>query len=74
MLGEFLDERTRTDPNGKVDQGQLFQRYKSWSEHNGTRHGSKASFTRKLSERGFTEEKSNGKRFYAGLQYRDDAV
>jgi putative DNA primase/helicase len=68
LLGEFLDERTRPDSNEKVEQGRLFEQWRRWCEDNGTRHGSKAGFSRKLSERGYVEGKSNGTRFYAGLK------
>jgi putative DNA primase/helicase len=67
LLGEFLDERFDSDPNGKVEQGDAFSKWRQWAEANGVRAGSKKSFTRKLEERGFTEARSNGKRYYAGL-------
>jgi putative DNA primase/helicase len=68
LLGEFLDERVTYDPNAKIEQSVLFQRYKGWNEANGTRYGSKAAFTRKLAERGYADSKSNGKRYYLGLR------
>lgn len=70
LLGEFLDERTESYPDGRVDQGELYGKYRGWCESGGVRAGSKASFSRKLSERGFMESRSNGKRFYTGLRLR----
>lgn len=68
LLGEFLDEKTKPDPNEKVQQSRLFEHWRSWCEESGIRYGSKVSFTRKLAERGYLESKSNGNRFYAGLK------
>lgn len=70
LLGEFLDERTDSAPNGKVEQTEAFSRWRTWAEVNGVRAGSKKSFTRKLAERGFAEARSNGKRFYTGLVWK----
>lgn len=74
LLGEFLDERTVNDPASRVEQGALFGNWRGWNEANGTRSGSKISFTRKLAERGVNEAKSNGKRFYAGLKLREGGM
>lgn len=70
LLGEFLDDKTIIDPNERAGQGELYGCWRNWNDANGTRAGSKASFTRKLHERGFTQAKSNGKRFYTGLKPR----
>ena len=70
LLGEFLEDQTQADPNARIEQSALFSSYCMWPESNGTAAGSKASLTRKLKERGFVEVKSNGKRYYAGLEHR----
>lgn len=67
LLGEFLTEQCRVDPSGKIEQSQLFNQWCNWCDTNGVRHNAKASFTRRLAERGLKEWKSNGKRFYLGL-------
>lgn len=67
LLGEFIEETCKADPNGRVEQSKLFERWRLWCDACGVRYGSKASFTRRLAERDHTEERSNGKRFYAGL-------
>lgn len=71
LLGEFLDEKTEPDPNERIEQATAYSLWRQWADANGVRHGSKASFTRKLSERGFAEARSNGKRYYAGLKLRN---
>jgi len=68
LLGEFLAEKCATNPNEKVEQSILFQRWQVWCDLSGIKHGAKATFSRRLSERGYMESKSNGKRFYAGLE------
>jgi putative DNA primase/helicase len=68
LLGEFLTETCTVDPNARVDQGHLYGAFGIWCEQNGVRRASKASFTRKLSERGYVEARSNGRRFYAGIK------
>lgn len=67
LLGEFLDENTDSAPDKKVSQSDLFYRWQGWNESNGTRSGSKKSFTQRLAERGFTTAKSDGKYSYVGL-------
>ena len=67
LLGEFLDEKTDAGADKRVSQSDLFYRWQSWNEDNGTRSGSKKSFTQRLAERGFTTAKSDGKYSYVGL-------
>jgi P4 family phage/plasmid primase-like protien len=67
LLGEFLDEMTTATADTKIEQIELFNAYRLWHEANGTRYGSKTSFTKKLAERGYPAAKSNGKKYYAGL-------
>jgi putative DNA primase/helicase len=67
LLGEFLDEKTDAGADKRVSQSDLFYRWQSWNENNGTRSGSKKSFTQRLAERGFTTAKSDGKYSYVGL-------
>jgi len=68
LLGEFLTDCTVTEPASRVLDKDLFSRWCSWCDGNGQRPGSKATFTQRLRERGFTISRSNGKRFYSGLR------
>lgn len=68
LLGEFLEEKTAVDQTSREEQTKMFLAWCVWNEINGTRHGSKTSFTRKLSERGVGVGKSNSSRFYTGLR------
>jgi putative DNA primase/helicase len=68
MLGEFLDERTAVSTSSKVEQGHLYGAWTAWCQQNGTQPGSKKTFSQRLAERGVLVAKSNGKRFYVGLE------
>ena len=70
LLGEFLDEKTEAGVDKRVSQSDLFYRWQSWNENNGTRGGSKKSFTQRLAERGFTAAKSGGRYSYVGLDLK----
>lgn len=68
LLGQFLHEVCVTDPNESVLQTDLYRQYRAWAQANGIGGIAKASFTRRLAERGYTAKKSNGKPFYRGLK------
>jgi putative DNA primase/helicase len=70
LLGEFVGEVCITDPNESVLQADLYGQYRAWAQVNGIVPIAKASFTRRLAERGHPERKSNGQRFYCGLKIR----
>lgn len=70
LMGEFLDDKTDSDPNGRIEQSEAYLKWCTWATLNGVRHGAKKSFTRKLDERGHIEVKSNGKRYYSGLTWK----
>ena len=68
LLGEFIADKCKLNPNSKVEQSFLFHQWQFWCSANGVRYNSKASFTRRLNERGFLETKSNGNRYYSGIE------
>ena len=70
LLGEFLDESTVRQVGSKVEQQVLYISWSIWCHQSGTQPGSKKSFTQRLAERGHPASKSNGKRFYDGLNLR----
>lgn len=71
LLGEFLQDVCTCGANEREQQTAVFSRWRYWCESNALRCGAKASFTRKLSERGFKESRSNGNRYYSGLKLRE---
>lgn len=68
LLAQFLDECAERIQSERVPQKVLYDAWKAWCPDNGVRPTAKASFTRRLSELGHSEVKSNGQRFYAGLK------
>ncbi|WP_437557321.1 phage/plasmid primase, P4 family [Acidithiobacillus sulfuriphilus] len=68
LLGLFLDECSEREPSARVPQRTLYAAWQSWCLEVGVRPTAKASFTRRLSELGHGELKSNGQRFYGGLR------
>ncbi len=70
LLGEFLEDHCLVELSARIEQTVLYANYEHWCQANGIRPISKASFTRRLAERGHIEAKSNGKRFYVGLRLR----
>jgi putative DNA primase/helicase len=68
LLGEFLEEKTERNANGRIQQATLFTEWQDWCEASGLKSGSKAAFTRRISERGFGSTQSNGLRYYQGLE------
>ena len=71
VLGEFLQEKTRPTPQGKIEQRDLYRRYQYWCEENGLKHQSKKSFSQRLKERGYPEGKSGKNRYYVGLELHE---
>lgn len=67
MLGEFLTDRTTPCATDKVNQVQMYLAWRFWCDESGVRPGSKKTFTQRLAERGYSEGRSNGARFYVGL-------
>lgn len=71
LLGEFLADKTRSDPSAQVLQQLLFSRYSHWCTESCVRPISKKQFTQRLIERGFLEKKSGGNRYYVGLSLHE---
>ncbi len=73
VMGEFLEEKTRPAPLGKIEQQDLYRRYHYWCQENGLKHQSKKSFSQRLKERGYSESKSGKNRYYVGLELHEVA-
>ena len=68
LLGEFLTEKTLSEPTAEVKRSELYGQYKFWCERSGLRPVSKRALSEQLSERGFRQRKSGSDRFYIGLK------
>lgn len=71
LLGEFLADKTRSDPSAQVLQQLLFSRYSHWCTESCVRPISKKQFTQRLVERGFLDKKSGSNRYYVGLSLHE---
>jgi putative DNA primase/helicase len=72
LLGEFLADKTRSDPSAQVPQQLLFSRYSHWRMESCVRPIAKKQFTQRLVERGFLEKKSGNNRYYVGLTLHEE--
>ncbi len=71
LTGRWLNECTSLSTHGEASSGDLYANYKAWSIDNGLRPASAVALGRRLSERGFSDRKSNGKRLWCGLTLTD---
>lgn len=72
ILGDFLSECCITGTGYKALSSNLYKAYCKWCEENGEREASQRTFGMKLTERGFTKERSfssisRGKFYYTGI-------
>jgi P4 family phage/plasmid primase-like protien len=68
LFGEFLSDNIKRVTVGRTEQNLVWSRYLIWCHSENTHLGTKASFTRRLAECGYPAVKSNGKRYYQGLE------
>ena len=69
LLLDWMNERCEVAPNLETDKRILFTAYKEWCEHSSYRNLSKASFSRKLTGRGF--KVTSDKRKLIGIGLKD---
>lgn len=72
ILGGFLTENTRDDPQGRTPAADLYRRYKQWAETAGERPETQTAFGLRLRDRGYERAKSHGKIVWSGLRLTDD--
>jgi putative DNA primase/helicase len=72
-LGQFLHTQVVESPRDRVLIGDMYARYLSWCEREGIRHTlQQPDLAKRLRERGLTQGKSNGQRYWAGVSLTDD--
>jgi putative DNA primase/helicase len=71
ILGEFLEERTEVDINGRSEKSRLYSSWQSYCLAHGYKHGSGKSFGDRLQERGYDKLRSNSRDYFVGLKLRD---
>lgn len=77
LIGAWLTECCQLAPTTETPTKEIYNNYKVWAFDNGLRPVSNVALSRKLSERGFSYRKTNGKSLWRGLyiacsDYPDD--
>lgn len=67
VIGQWLAECTKADRTAETDTGEVYTSYRNWALDSGLKPASKVSIGRRLSERGFYNRKSHGKRIWVGI-------
>jgi putative DNA primase/helicase len=71
LLGQFFEDEINIIANSRSLDSAVYYEYTRWCTNNGTRALAKKRFTQKLAERGVQVEKSNGKRYYSGIDLKN---
>lgn len=71
VLRDFLDERCVFGREHKIGKSELYRAYTKWCVGNSDDPVSAKTFTLRLHERGMTEKKIKGKRFWNGVNVQD---
>jgi len=71
LLGQFFEDAINVDTSSRSLDSAVYCEYTRWCTLNGTRALAKKRFTQKLAERGIDIEKSNGYRYYSGIELKD---
>lgn len=74
QLGTFLRERCVEGPVRRVASGALYEAYKAWCAETGEAPLSQHDVGRKLTERGFEQQRANKERVRLGLALRPSAL
>lgn len=70
IFADFIEECCVLSLEGRVDQRELYEGYRRWSEQNGIKYCAKKSFTRMLGVRGIKADAYIGKcRAYSGVTF-----
>lgn len=67
ILGDFIDDCCLLKPTAAVSKHELKTAYEEWCNHNGSQPISQKTIKARLIERGITEGKSGGTRYWKGI-------
>ena len=70
LLGQFFEDEINLAANLRSLDSAVYYEYTRWCINNGTKALAKKRFTQKLAERGIKIEKSNGSRYYSGIDLK----
>lgn len=72
VLGGFFDDVCIINPLAKVAKGKLYEAYCEWCEANGEKPLSQRKVGTRMTERGFTEKRTERTRFWQGIGLQTD--
>jgi putative DNA primase/helicase len=72
VIGQFLSERCRPDPNSRVRASELFTEYTFWAAQAHVRVLDKNAFAREIAEKGYEKNRIAGGMVYLGLSVSSD--
>lgn len=67
LIGQWLADCTTADRASEVETGEFYNSYRMWAMNAGLHPASKVSISRRLSERGFVQRQSHGRRLWCGI-------
>jgi putative DNA primase/helicase len=71
ILGDFIDDCCLLRPTATVPKHELKEAYETWCNNTGSQPASQKIFKARLIERGITEGKSGGTRYWRGIAFSD---
>ena len=72
VIASFIGERCKVGPDCEVSKAELYKVYAEWCEKSGERAVSKKEFGTRLSEKGFSDDRTKKGRFWLGIELEDD--
>jgi putative DNA primase/helicase len=71
ILGDFIDDCCLLKPTAAISKHELKSAYEEWCNGTGSQPASQKTFRARLIERGITEGKSGGTRYWKGITLAD---
>lgn len=73
VIGQWLADCTTAARDSEIETGALYDSYRLWAINSGLKPASKVSLGRRLSERGFVQRLTNGRRLWCGIALKFNA-
>lgn len=67
VIGQWLADCTTAARDSEIETGTLYDSYRIWAINGSLKPASKVSLGRRLSERGFMQQKRHGRRMWCGI-------
>lgn len=73
VIGQWLADCTTAARDSETETGALYDSYRIWAINSGLKPASKVSLGRRLSERGFVQRQTHGRRLWCGIALKFNA-